>query len=104
MVIEKSIEAAAYYVGLMAAYGAPNAGKVKWVPKNKLKIWLSDLMTLGLVELSRRRHPVSDANEYWTLTQEGKETLALLRRRMLELGEKPPERVAEEGLAEADTT
>jgi hypothetical protein len=90
MVIEKSVEDTANYVARMYHDEVKHVGKKPlWVAKNSLKHWLSDLMTLGLVAPSDRRHPVADKNEYWALTEEGQLTLTLLRRRRLERAEKP---------------
>jgi hypothetical protein len=47
------------------------------VATNQTKDILADFLTLDLVAPSERRHPVSDTNEYWTLTTEG---VALLKR------------------------
>ena len=58
--------------------------KVSSVPKNHLQMWLADLMTLGLVEPSKKRHSVSDKEEYWTLTDKGREILHVIRRDRLE--------------------
>jgi hypothetical protein len=91
LTIEKSVQASAEYIALMMKRDRDK--KAKWVPTNTLKLWLSDLMTLGLVSPSRKRHPVSDKHEYWTLTDEGRETLQLLRRSRLELGEGSGEEV-----------
>ena len=89
LTIEKSVQECVEYVALML--NNDRARKAKRVPMNTLKIWLSDLMTLGLVQPSEKRHPVADKEEYWTLTDEGREVLQTLRRSRLELGEERPQ-------------
>ncbi|KPZ16597.1 Uncharacterized protein ALO41_03773 [Pseudomonas amygdali pv. ulmi] len=54
------------------------------MPTNAIKDWLADFSAMGLVEPSAKKKPVSDANEYWTLSENGKEGLALIRRLSLE--------------------
>jgi hypothetical protein len=95
LAVEKSVRASAEYIALML--NRDRKRKTHWVPLNSLKGWLSDLMTLGLVAPSCKRHPVSDKEEYWTLTEEGRETLQLLRRSRLELGEEPKTEAEPEG-------
>ncbi|ROQ64230.1 uncharacterized protein DUF4062 [Rathayibacter sp. PhB152] len=48
------------------------------IPNNHISALVADFMTLDLMEPSTRRHPVSDKNEYWTLTDLGRE---LMKRR-----------------------
>lgn len=58
----------------------------KWpVPENFLRGWLADLHSLDLVEPSKKKHSVHDKNEYWCLTELGRELLKYLRRFQLEL-------------------
>lgn len=83
LIIEKSTEGVADYIGLMFSNGE-RIRKTWPVPSNSVRIWLSDLLALGLVKPSERKHPVQDKNEYWTLTEQGKEIHAVLRRIDLE--------------------
>ncbi|HEX8187191.1 MAG TPA: DUF4062 domain-containing protein [Pyrinomonadaceae bacterium] len=83
LLIEKSTNDASIYLGNMVA-GVGKARAEKPVPLNALRLWLSDLMALGLVMPSPRKHSVHDKNEYWTLTSEGHEVLAMIRRQKLE--------------------
>lgn len=55
------------------------------VPSNHFSGWLSDLHALDLIEPSRKRHAVSDINEYWALTEFGRDVFKDLRRIRLEL-------------------
>jgi hypothetical protein len=56
------------------------------IAANTLKVWLADLVTLGLVEPPKRRHSVQDKDEYWSLTEEGRIIYQRLRRARLEAG------------------
>lgn len=49
------------------------------IPINSISDWLADLSALDLVEPSTKKHPVADKNEYWQLTQSGKEFLKSTR-------------------------
>lgn len=85
LMVEISITRCALFVAFIIRKDRDR--KALKVPLNYLKLWLSDLMTLGLVAPSDKRHPVADKEEYWTLTDEGKELHLFLRRLRLELGE-----------------
>jgi hypothetical protein len=58
---------------------------------NQVSGILADLMTFELVELSPRRHSVKDENEYWTLTELGRDVLRRQRHYILEAEIEPPE-------------
>lgn len=46
--------------------------KRQWpLPSNTVHEWLADLVALGLMKPSVKRHPVSDTNEYWSLDTGG---------------------------------
>lgn len=53
-------------------------------PRNTIRALLADLAALGCVEPSSRRKPVSDKEEYWSLSDFGAKLLAQMRRRRLE--------------------
>ncbi|MGG6463216.1 DUF4062 domain-containing protein [Solilutibacter silvestris] len=58
--------------------------RANWpTPRNQLRSLLADLAALECVEPSKRRKPVADNNEYWSLTTFGAELLAEMRRRRL---------------------
>ncbi|MCO7274676.1 MULTISPECIES: DUF4062 domain-containing protein [Cellulosimicrobium] len=57
------------------------------VAKNQTQEVLADLMALGLVEPSRRRHGVSDKGEYWSVTSLGVELHNRIRLRNLKSSE-----------------
>ena len=85
MMIEKTAESIVTYIGLMLR---PNKNRRPHnqhpVPTNTMKRCITDFSALGLFEPSQRRHTVSDTNEYWTLTDLGREIYADIRRVMLE--------------------
>ncbi len=55
-------------------------------PKNKITDLIADFVSLDLLEPSKKKHPVSDENSYWTLTRIGKQVLKRSRRIQLEEG------------------
>jgi DNA-binding PadR family transcriptional regulator len=59
------------------------------VPSNHFAGWLSDLHAMDLIEPSRKRHPVSDTKEYWSLTEFGRAVFNELRRMQLEIATSP---------------
>lgn len=50
------------------------------VAMNQMRGLLADLLTLDLVNPSDRKHPISDKNEYWSLTSTGIEVLKAIRK------------------------
>ena len=88
MMIEKTTEDIVTYIGLTLR---PDKNRQRHdqhpVPTNTMKRCISDFIALGLFEPSQRRHTVSDTNEYWTLTDIGREVYVDIRRAMLEEGE-----------------
>lgn len=56
------------------------------VGANMVSDWLADLASLDLVEPSKKKHSVSDKNDYWSLTPLGKKVLKEFRRVRLEEG------------------
>ena len=85
MMIEKTTGSIVKYIGLMLR---PNKNRrfhnQHPVPTNTMRRCISDFSALGLFEPSQKRHTVSDTNEYWTLTDLGREIYADIRRAMLE--------------------
>lgn len=85
MMIEKTTEDIVTYIGLTLRPDKNRQRHDKYpVPENVVRICISDFIALGLFEPSQRRHTVSDKNEYWTLTDIGREVYADIRRAMLE--------------------
>lgn len=56
------------------------------VPSNHLASWITDLHALELVETSKKKHPVSDKKDYWSLSKKGRETIGSIRKLKLMVG------------------
>lgn len=56
------------------------------IGKNKITEYIADFVALDIIEPSKKKHPVSDENSYWTLTRIGKQVLKRSRRIQLEEG------------------
>lgn len=56
------------------------------VPSNNLSSWITDLHALDLVDSSKKKHPVADKNDYWTLTKVGREVIGSIRKLQLMAG------------------
>ncbi|QYM76176.1 DUF4062 domain-containing protein [Leucobacter luti] len=89
MVIEMTKDSISELLVLHASAQA-NEARVRHVPTNTRDEMLADFMSLDLMQPSSLRHPVSDKNEYWTLTELGQELLKFIRRMELD---KAPEAV-----------
>ncbi|WP_299064798.1 DUF4062 domain-containing protein [uncultured Polaribacter sp.] len=83
--IESSTERCRSYLGFILK---PNKErKIKTnnsTPLNKIKSILADLSALEIIKPSLKKHPVSDKNEYWTLTLEGRQLFREVRREVLD--------------------
>jgi hypothetical protein len=85
MLVENSVAAISCYAAQMICGLQPDEFRAEWpVPSNAVKEWMADFSTLGLVKPSAKKKPVSDKNEYWTLTEKGQATLSFIRLVMLE--------------------
>ena len=59
----------------------------KWpVPSNFVISWLADFNALDVVQPSKKKHPIADAKDYWTLTKKGRDVLGSLRKLKLMAG------------------
>lgn len=56
------------------------------VPSNYLNSWITDLHALGLIEPSKKKHPVSDDKDYWTLSPKGRDVIGSIRKLRLLAG------------------
>lgn len=56
------------------------------VPKNHISHWMTDFHALELVEPSKKKHPVSDKKDYWTLTKTGRAIISNIRKLRLKAG------------------
>lgn len=87
LMVEKSIKESAAYLGTMLNENQDKQLRFPWpIPSNSIKEWFADLVTLNLVKPSDKKHQVSDTNEYWTLSEEGKIVYMSIRRSRLEAG------------------
>jgi hypothetical protein len=90
LMIEKSVDSASRMLSISLVSKEELAGALPAtsypIASNTLKNWLADLAALELVEPSKRKHVVSDNNEYWTLTTYGRHVYIRLRRLALEAG------------------
>lgn len=85
LLVDKSVEAMSRYAAEVICLVEPKDFRYDFpVPSNSVKEWMADFSTLGLVKPSNKKKPVSDKNEYWTLTEKGKELLNSIRRIVLE--------------------
>jgi hypothetical protein len=83
--IEKSVTDSSDFIAKMSKPAKTTVSDTFPVARNEVKKLFADFNALGLVEPSKRKHPVADKNEYWSLTTEGVEVLKLDRAKKLEL-------------------
>jgi hypothetical protein len=88
LMVEKSTEDAGRLLAMMWR-SDKNKKKLRatWpIPSNNLKSWFADLAVLDLMEPSKKKHPVADKTEYWTLTELGRRIYVAIRKARLEGG------------------
>ena len=54
------------------------------IPFNMISDLIADFVALDIIEPSKKKHPVSDEEKYWTLTKLGEEVIKNFRRTQLE--------------------
>lgn len=87
LVVENSLNEVSQFVPTGVCELDPGDFTSRWVvPPSSLNLWFTDLMALGLVQPSLMKHSAKDNNQYWTLTSDGREMLARVRRSVLETG------------------
>ena len=87
VMVERSLETIAYFIAQMWTENDKKKLRTPWpVPSNRLRSWIADLAALNLMEPSRRKHPVQDKRDYWTLTRFGNQIYVAIRRARLEAG------------------
>jgi ActR/RegA family two-component response regulator len=87
LTVELSVADAAEFVPTGVCQLEAREGRPPWIiPLHSLNLWLTDLLALGLVAPSKRKHIRKDRNQYWSLTTEGREFLAYVRRNALNAG------------------
>jgi hypothetical protein len=85
LMVEQSTEETAHYIGLMFKPTADKAIRDNYpVPSNLMKNIFADLVVLGLVKPSDKKHSLKDKNDYWTITEEGKSVFKAIRRNIIE--------------------
>lgn len=84
MMDEISISEASYYLALMNS-GGKDLSEYAPVGYNHINLFFADLACLGLVAPSKKKHPVSDKEQYWSLTDQGVDTFKLNRIAILEM-------------------
>lgn len=85
LMVEKSTLDTAYYIGLMKKPKEFKQIRKKYpIPSNTTKEILADLVVLDLVKPSIKKHSVNDTNDYWTITEEGKNVFKAIRRKIIE--------------------
>lgn len=86
LMIEQSVQESASYLGIMLN-PTKRKTRAKWpIPSNITKGVLADFNILSLISHSSRQHEISDKEEYWTISDYGKEIYANLRTDLLEKG------------------
>ncbi|HHP0460846.1 TPA: DUF4062 domain-containing protein [Vibrio harveyi] len=84
MMVENTPEKIAADIALH--YGVLDYRDFAPVPDNHVSHWLADFSALNLIQPSDRKHPVSDKNEYWSLSNDGEALIREIRRLQLEKG------------------
>jgi hypothetical protein len=83
MIDEMSVEDLSLYLGCELNVSSKPLRPHSPIPRNTLKTWLAELNALGLVEPSKKTHLANDTNEYWTLTDKGRQIFSDLTKRIL---------------------
>jgi hypothetical protein len=85
LMVEKSTVETAKYIGLMKKPDQNKEIRDKYpIPSNTMKKILADLVVLDLVKPSTKKHSLKDTNDYWTITEEGKNVFKGIRRKIIE--------------------
>jgi hypothetical protein len=83
LMIEKSTTDAVSFLGVNLNRSGKPLRNTYPIPSNAVELWLADLGALGLVEPSSKKHLAKDTDQYWTLTQKGRQLSADLARARL---------------------
>lgn len=84
LLVENTFDEISYDIALR--YLGTNYRQRFPVPTNMVSHWLADLAALDLVEPSGKKHAVSDKNEYWCLSKDGRSFNKKLRKIQLQKG------------------
>lgn len=85
MIIEKSVSDSSIFIARMNRPKGKILSDTFPYASNQMKKLLADFSALGLLQPSAKKHPISDKNEYWSLSPEGAEVLKLHRADNLEI-------------------
>jgi hypothetical protein len=85
LMVEKSTVATADYIGIMKNPNPAKEIRDEYpIPSNTTNKILADLVVLDLVKPSTKKHSLKDTNDYWTITEEGKNVFKAIRRKIIE--------------------
>lgn len=85
LMVEKSTQSTAHYIGIMLKPKNDKEIRDSYpIPSNTTKNIFADLVVLGLVKPSDKKHSLKDTNDYWTITEEGKNVFKAIRRNIIE--------------------
>ncbi len=79
MLVEKSTIDALEYLARMLNWGGRELREQWPIPRNAFQEYLGDFVSLGLIKPSEKKHSLKDTNHYWTLAEEGREVLKMLK-------------------------
>ncbi|HWZ22596.1 MAG TPA: DUF4062 domain-containing protein [Cytophagaceae bacterium] len=85
LMVEKSTKDTAYYIGFMKKPNKDRDLRKEYpIPNNMMKKIFADLVVLDLVKPSYKKHSLKDTNDYWTITDEGRNVYKAIRRNIIE--------------------
>ena len=86
MMVEISLSAASHYLAnIMKPDKGTKLTPVAPIADNHMRSLFADMASLDLIEPSKKKHPVADKNDYWSLTLSGLDILKIDRAQKLEL-------------------
>lgn len=92
LMVEDSLDQISFYIGYVFTPDKQKSLREDFpIPRDHLKRWLADLMTLGLAAPSTRRHEPKDTKEYWSLSDRGRELYSHICFQRLRDGLEAPE-------------
>nr|WP_288500336.1 DUF4062 domain-containing protein [uncultured Pseudomonas sp.] len=69
------------------AFAGSNKYRSRWpVPQNHVTQWITELHALELIEPSKKKHPVADNKDYWSLTPTGRKVIGSIQKLRLMAG------------------
>ena len=83
LLIEKSSKSIGEFLAIMLNKSARTPRAEYPIPTNTIRSMIANFVALNLLEPSKKKHPVKDDNEYWTLTSLGKDSLLSVNRSVL---------------------